>query len=60
MGRPNESERRSATDRRGEDRRKQAMPVAVERRSGIDRRSGRDRRNDSAAFARYFAVAFAE
>ena len=57
---PHENERRAGAERRGEDRRKQSNPVAVERRSGNDRRSGRDRRNESAAYARFFAVAFAE
>ncbi|MFO0933943.1 MAG: hypothetical protein U1E39_14735 [Planctomycetota bacterium] len=37
-------ERRRGPDRRGEDRRKQQVPVAVERRSGLDRRALPDRR----------------
>jgi hypothetical protein len=37
-------DRREGQERRGEDRRQRAVPVARERRSGGDRRSGDERR----------------
>jgi hypothetical protein len=42
---PATPERRTGDDRRGPDRRKQQVPVPVERRSGKERRSGADRRD---------------
>ena len=39
-----ESERRDGQERRREERRKQSIPVAVERRSGGDRRVTEERR----------------
>lgn len=41
---PNAFDRRSGSDRRKRDRRKQDKPVKVDRRSGKDRRSPVDRR----------------
>ena len=39
-----EMDRRGKPDRRKTDRRRQQVPVSVDRRRGADRRSGRDRR----------------
>jgi hypothetical protein len=46
-----ETERRDGAERRREDRRKQSIPVAVERRSGTDRRSEAERRRQAAELA---------
>jgi hypothetical protein len=47
-----EAERRDGQERRSEERRKQAIPVAVERRSGGDRRVLAERRAEATARAR--------
>ena len=60
MNGPHEPDRRDGSERRREDRRKQSIPVAVERRSGTDRRVEADRRRTAAEFARHFAPTFAE